>query len=58
MKVKVACPYCHKEGIVDLRNYEDQLIPTQRGESTKSQETNVLNLPEIIPTEEPQEDQA
>ena len=58
MKVKVACPYCYKEGMVDLRNYEDQLIPTQRGESTESRETNVLNLPEIIPTEEPQEDQA
>ena len=56
-KVRVACPYCHKEGIVDLRKYEDQFISTQKGTSPESQEKTILNLPEIISTEEFQEDQ-
>jgi DNA-directed RNA polymerase subunit RPC12/RpoP len=56
-KFEVACPYCHKEGMVDLRKPKYRKITTHKGDAVEPGQMTELDLPDIIPTEEPEPDQ-
>ena len=51
-ELNVACPYCRAEAVVDLKPYPKKTV-ILRGDGGVEQETEELELPEILPTHPP-----
>lgn len=54
-KLSVFCPFCKKEGIVDLAPYRNDVTDVYRGSNNERNGVTALNLPEHIPTRNPEE---
>jgi DNA-directed RNA polymerase subunit RPC12/RpoP len=55
-KLAVACPYCRKDGTVDLDPYRQDKVELFRED--KSEKTNLgstLQLPKVVPTSPPED---
>lgn len=53
--LKVACPYCNAEAVVDLKPYRKKKpIPLVRGENDGAAFVEELKLPDILPTQKPE----
>ena len=51
-KLRVACPYCGKEAIVDLAPYRTTVMEIQKDEDEGEQDIGVaLDLPDVLPTQ-------
>jgi len=50
----VACPFCNAEGVVNLKPYPKKKMIV-RGESDVEQKIEELELPDILPTQKPEE---
>ena len=48
----VACPYCEKEGVVNLDPYHSPTIIVQRGDKPATS-ADGYNFPAVIPTAQP-----
>ena len=51
--VKVACPYCHHEAVVDLAPYLKQIKEVLRGAQSEADSSEELDLPAVLPTRKP-----
>ena len=51
--LSVQCPYCHAEGIVDLRPYRKPVDRVLRGAYPNEQADKIfkLELPDVLPTQ-------
>ncbi len=47
----VKCPFCGAEGQVDLKPYESEAMPIFKSDDAPASRGQVLNLPDILPTE-------
>jgi hypothetical protein len=57
-KLNVECPFCGEEGIADLAPYLDNVAEVFRSESPgKERGVSALNLPDNIPTREPEDEE-
>jgi hypothetical protein len=57
-EVIVACPYCHKEAVVDLSPYpKKKVIVAVRGEGDTEREIEELVLPDVLPTQKKSADE-
>ena len=55
-KLFVACPYCGAEAVVDLDPFRKEVKEVFRSENNSNQDLGLeLQLPETIPTRQPQE---
>jgi DNA-directed RNA polymerase subunit RPC12/RpoP len=50
--ITVACPYCNKEAVFDPNPYPPKKV-VLRGEGDRDQESGELDLPDVLPTQEP-----
>lgn len=48
----VACPYCEKEGVVDLNPFRPKMTIVLRGDKPATSADN-YNFPAVIPTAQP-----
>ena len=49
----VACPFCNKEGVVDLKPFRKEKKSVLRGDSDNKQIIDIeLQLPKILPTKQ------
>ncbi len=54
-KLFVTCPFCEKEGVVDLDPFRENRVEVFKGDkSDKSHIGEALNLPDTIPTMPPE----
>jgi len=51
----VACPFCGRQGVVDLAPYRSDLIEVLRSHDEEAQSLGeTLDLPEVLPTRKPE----
>lgn len=54
----VACPYCLSEGVVDLAPWRSKTVEIYQGESGQGFTLETLDLPAVLPTRGPAEEEA
>ncbi|MGD9209435.1 MAG: hypothetical protein PVI90_01600 [Desulfobacteraceae bacterium] len=51
LQIEIVCPFCYKEGLVNLNNYLEPCVEAFNTASTHNTQTyHSLNLPEVIHT--------
>lgn len=56
-KLRVECPFCGQEGIADLNPYWEESVEVFRSGEPKGESVGAtLNLPDVIPTTQPEEE--
>lgn len=51
--VTIACPFCGREAVFDPSPYPPKEVVVLRGEHRTEGQTEELELPEVLPTREP-----